>query len=73
MEALQVIRVIVPLLRSGNTGNILKAISPFLVSAELDMRLSICDVLDALSKNDLDVLLVVILSGFSIDLCFTVR
>lgn len=58
MEALQVIRVIVPLLRSGNTGNILKAISPFLVSAELDMRLSICDVLDALSKNDLDVLLV---------------
>ncbi|KAJ7955379.1 Small subunit processome component 20-like protein [Quillaja saponaria] len=58
IEAIQVIRDIIPVLGSGITTKILKSVSSLLISAELDMRLCICDLLDALAENDASVFLV---------------
>ncbi|KAE8036875.1 hypothetical protein FH972_009508 [Carpinus fangiana] len=51
-EAVQVIRDIVPMLGSNSTKKILTAVTPQLASAALDMRLSICDLLDSLAEAD---------------------
>ncbi|KAL2332603.1 hypothetical protein Fmac_013816 [Flemingia macrophylla] len=56
VEALQVIQNIVPLLGHGSTTKILSAVSPLYISAELDMRLRICDLLDSLVSSDASVL-----------------
>ncbi|XP_043723794.1 small subunit processome component 20 homolog [Telopea speciosissima] len=52
MEGLEVIRRIVPVLGSETTGKILNAISSLLIYARLDVRLSICNLLDGLAVND---------------------
>ncbi|GAV59009.1 LOW QUALITY PROTEIN: DRIM domain-containing protein, partial [Cephalotus follicularis] len=57
-EAMQVIRDIVPVLGSESTSKILNGVSSLLVSAELDMRLCICDLLDAVAKTDPSVVVV---------------
>lgn len=44
------------------TTKILNAVSPHLISVELDMRLNICDLLSALAKVDPSVLVVVLLA-----------
>lgn len=51
-EAVQVIREIVPMLGSSSTKSILDAVTLLLTSVELDMRLSICDLLDSLAEAD---------------------
>jgi hypothetical protein len=66
-EAVQVIRDIVPMLGSNSTKKILTAVTPQLASAALDMRLSICDLLDSLAEADPSVqFLVILLSLFYI-------
>ncbi|KAK9281533.1 hypothetical protein L1049_004436 [Liquidambar formosana] len=57
-KAVQVIRDIIPVLGSETTATILNSVSPLLISAEQDMRLSICDLLDGLAETDPSVLLV---------------
>ncbi|KAG6678404.1 hypothetical protein I3842_14G078800 [Carya illinoinensis] len=51
-EAVQVIREIVPVLGSDSTKKVLTAVSPLLTSVELEMRLSICHLLDSLAEAD---------------------
>ncbi|XP_015574070.2 small subunit processome component 20 homolog [Ricinus communis] len=58
VECLQVIRDIIPVLGNESTAKILNAISPLLISVELDTRLNICGLLDALAKIDPSVLFV---------------
>ncbi|XP_027334628.1 small subunit processome component 20 homolog isoform X2 [Abrus precatorius] len=55
-EALQVIQNIIPILGQGSTAKILSVVSPLYVSAELDLRLRICDLLDALVASDASLL-----------------
>ena len=64
MEALQVIRDIIPVSGSETSPKILNAVSPLLISAGLDMRLAICDLLGVLAKTDPSVLSVVIIFVF---------
>ncbi|KAM7259266.1 hypothetical protein ACFE04_015007 [Oxalis oulophora] len=52
IEAMQVIRDIVPVLGSETASKILNAVSPLLIYVELDMRLSICELLSGLAKAD---------------------
>ncbi|XP_057544903.1 uncharacterized protein LOC130824041 isoform X1 [Amaranthus tricolor] len=52
MEALQIFRDIVPALQSEVSNKIFNAISPMLISAERNLRLSICELFDALAEND---------------------
>ncbi|KAK3010833.1 hypothetical protein RJ639_012410 [Escallonia herrerae] len=52
VETLHVIQHIIPVLGNECSGKILKTVSPLLISAGLDIRLSICDLLDTLSRND---------------------
>ncbi|KAG1347740.1 hypothetical protein COCNU_06G015690 [Cocos nucifera] len=49
VEGLHVIKGVLPVLDYETSGKILKAINPLLVSAGLDLRLCICDVLDGLA------------------------
>ncbi|XP_020226475.1 small subunit processome component 20 homolog isoform X2 [Cajanus cajan] len=56
VEILQIIQNIIPILGDGNTTKILSAVSPLYISAELDMRLRICDLLDSLVSSDASVL-----------------
>ncbi|XP_057754877.1 uncharacterized protein LOC130974144 isoform X1 [Arachis stenosperma] len=56
LEVLQIIQNIAPILGDGSTAKILSALSPLYILAELDMRLRICDVLDALAASDASVL-----------------
>ncbi|KAJ1404603.1 Down-regulated-in-metastasis protein [Sesbania bispinosa] len=56
VEAFLVIQNIIPILGHGSTTKILSAVSPLYISAELDMRLRICDLLDALAASDASVL-----------------
>ncbi|XP_004492742.1 uncharacterized protein [Cicer arietinum] len=56
IEVLQVIQNIIPILGNGSTAKILGAISPLYISAELDGRLRICDLLDVLVVSDASVL-----------------
>ncbi|RHN69146.1 hypothetical protein MtrunA17_Chr3g0121561 [Medicago truncatula] len=58
IEVLQVIQNIIPILGNGSTAKILSAVSPLYISAELDMRLRICDLLDVLVASDASVLTV---------------
>ena len=64
MEALQVIRDIIPVSGSETSPKILNAVSPLLISAGLDMRLAICDLLGVLAETDPLVLSVVIIFVF---------
>ena len=52
MEALQAIQHIIPVSGNESTAKIMNAISQLLISAGLDVRMSICDLLDALAVND---------------------
>ncbi|XP_074320646.1 uncharacterized protein LOC141657349 isoform X2 [Silene latifolia] len=52
MEALQILRDLIPLLSYESTSKILNGVSPILISARLDLRLSICDLIDALAESD---------------------
>ncbi|XP_052189171.1 uncharacterized protein LOC127799294 isoform X2 [Diospyros lotus] len=54
--ALQVIQHVIPLLGSESTTGILNAVSPLLISSSLDVRISICGLLDSLSKTDASVM-----------------
>ncbi|CAJ1855344.1 unnamed protein product [Sphenostylis stenocarpa] len=56
VEALEVIQNILPTLGYGSTNKILSAVSSLYISAELDMRLRICDLLDALVASDASIL-----------------
>ncbi|CBI17281.3 unnamed protein product, partial [Vitis vinifera] len=56
VEALQVIRDIIPVSGSETSPKILNAVSPLLISAGLDMRLAICDLLGVLAETDPSVL-----------------
>ncbi|KAI4344960.1 hypothetical protein L6164_012132 [Bauhinia variegata] len=55
-EVLQVIQNFIPMIGNGSTTKILSAVSPLVISAELDMRLRICDLLDVLAAFDTSVL-----------------
>lgn len=57
---MQVIRDIVPVLGSDVTNNILNAVSPLLTSTDLDKRIFICDLLEALARADPSVHFVVL-------------
>ncbi|KAJ6298901.1 hypothetical protein OIU76_019961 [Salix suchowensis] len=52
IEYLQVVQDIIPVVGSESGSKILKAVSPLLTSVGLDVRLPICDLLDALAKSD---------------------
>ncbi|KAJ8444737.1 hypothetical protein Cgig2_030411 [Carnegiea gigantea] len=52
MEALKILKEIIPVLGCENTSKILNAVSPILISARLDVRLSVCDLCDALTESD---------------------
>ncbi|XP_027937625.1 small subunit processome component 20 homolog isoform X2 [Vigna unguiculata] len=56
VEVLQVIQNILPTLGHESTTKILSAVSPLYISAELDMRLRICDLLDALVASNTSIL-----------------
>lgn len=61
VTVLDVLQRIIPAVGTGSTKRILNAVSPLLVSVELEMRLSICHLLLELAKADPSVLPVVIL------------
>lgn len=50
--SLQIIKDIVEPLGSESSKKIVKSVSPLVISAGLDVRTSICDVLDAVAEND---------------------
>ncbi|KAG5549083.1 hypothetical protein RHGRI_014451 [Rhododendron griersonianum] len=52
VEALNVIRQMIPVVGSESTTKILNAVSPLLASVSLDVRMSVCDLLDALAGTD---------------------
>ncbi|XP_058180952.1 uncharacterized protein LOC131299427 isoform X1 [Rhododendron vialii] len=52
VEALHVIQQMIPVLGSESTTEILNAVSPLLISVSLDLRMSVCDLLDALAGTD---------------------
>lgn len=58
IEALQIIQHLIPVLGGESTPEILNAVSPLLISGGLDIRTSICDVLDALAGLDSSVMTV---------------
>lgn len=52
VKVLHVLRDIIPVAGTGSTKKVLNALSPLLAYVELDMRSSICDLLDSLAKAD---------------------
>lgn len=52
LEGLQVVKGIVAVLGHEAFGKVLQAIHPLLVTAELGLRLCICDILDGLALRD---------------------
>ncbi|XP_022722560.1 small subunit processome component 20 homolog isoform X3 [Durio zibethinus] len=58
VEAIQIIRDIIPVVGRERTTEILKAVAPLLISVKLDIRVFICDLLDALARTDSSVLVV---------------
>ncbi|PSS35668.1 Small subunit processome component like [Actinidia chinensis var. chinensis] len=56
VEALHVIRHIIPVLESESTKEILNAASLLLISVGLEVRMSICDLIDALGATDSSVI-----------------
>lgn len=61
VEALQVIRDIIPVSGSATSPRILNAVSPLLISAGLDVRLAVCDLIGVLAETDPSLLSVVII------------
>ena len=61
MEALQVVRDIIPVSGSETTPKILNAVSPLLISAGHNVRLAVCDLLGVIAETDPSVLSVVII------------
>ncbi|KAA0033350.1 U3 small nucleolar RNA-associated protein 20 [Cucumis melo var. makuwa] len=57
-DTLQVVQNVVPLLGSESTTKILKAVSPLLISVEQDLRLLVCDLINALAEVDSSILCV---------------
>ncbi|XP_031736395.1 small subunit processome component 20 homolog isoform X2 [Cucumis sativus] len=57
-NTLQVVQNVVPILRSESTTKILKAVSPLLISVEQDLRLLVCDLINALAEVDSSILCV---------------
>ncbi|KAI9195334.1 hypothetical protein LWI28_013950 [Acer negundo] len=51
-SVVKVLRDIIPVAGTESTKKILSVVSPLLVSVELDMRLCICDLLEALAEAD---------------------
>lgn len=60
---------VVPLLGSESTTKILKAVSPLLISVEQDLRLLVCDLINALAEVDSSILCVV---KFKFSICIQV-
>ncbi|KAL4289520.1 hypothetical protein GQ457_14G012480 [Hibiscus cannabinus] len=58
LEAIQVIQDIIPVLGNERTTEILNAVAPLLISSKLDIRVFICDLLEALARTDSSVLVV---------------
>ncbi|XP_021290199.1 small subunit processome component 20 homolog isoform X1 [Herrania umbratica] len=58
LDAIQVIRDIIPVLGSERTTEIINAVAPLLISVKLDIRVFICDLLEALARTDASVLVV---------------
>ncbi|KAI3979780.1 hypothetical protein MKX01_013875 [Papaver californicum] len=52
LEILKVIKGVLPKLGGETTDKILKAVAPLLLSAGVDIRLSICDILNGLALQD---------------------
>ncbi|KAI8538103.1 hypothetical protein RHMOL_Rhmol09G0076200 [Rhododendron molle] len=52
VEALHVIQQMIPVLGSESRTEILNAVSPLLISVSLDLRMTVCDLLDALAGTD---------------------
>lgn len=65
-EAVQVIRDMVPILGNEFTYKILNAVSPLLTSTDLDKRVFICDLLEAVARADPSVQFVVSCDPFSL-------
>ncbi|OMO92169.1 Down-regulated-in-metastasis protein [Corchorus capsularis] len=58
LEAIQVVRDIIPVVGTGRTTDILNAVAPLLISVKLDIRVSICDLLEVLARTDASVVVV---------------
>ncbi|OMO88554.1 Down-regulated-in-metastasis protein [Corchorus olitorius] len=58
LEAIQVLRDIIPVVGTGRTTDILNAVAPLLISVKLDIRVSICDLLEVLARIDASVVVV---------------
>ncbi|KAL8136927.1 hypothetical protein V2J09_002928 [Rumex salicifolius] len=56
MEALQILREVVPVLECDTTTIILGSLAPLLIVAKLDLRLSVCELLAALAQKDTSLL-----------------
>ncbi|KAL9232759.1 hypothetical protein vseg_007829 [Gypsophila vaccaria] len=52
MEALQILRDVVPVLSCESTSKILNGVAPLLITAKLELRSSICDLFDTLAESD---------------------
>ncbi|XP_038874757.1 LOW QUALITY PROTEIN: small subunit processome component 20 homolog [Benincasa hispida] len=57
-DTLQIVQNVVPILGSGSTTKILKAVSPLLIFVEQDLRLLVCDLINALAEVDSSILCV---------------
>lgn len=57
-DTLQVVQNVVPILGTESTTKILKAVSPLLISVEQDLRLLVCDLINALAEVDSSILCV---------------
>ncbi|OMO49638.1 Down-regulated-in-metastasis protein [Corchorus capsularis] len=58
LEAIQVVRDIIPVVGTGRTTDILNAVAPLLIFVKLDIRVSICDLLEVLARTDASVVVV---------------
>ncbi|TYJ14812.1 hypothetical protein E1A91_A10G142700v1 [Gossypium mustelinum] len=58
LKAIQVIQDIIPVLGNERTPEILNAVAPLLVYAKLDIRVLICNLLEALARTNSSVLVV---------------
>lgn len=63
LEGLHVLKGILPVVGSESSGKILEAIHPLLVSAGLELRLCICDILNRLVLIDPSLAFVVMITA----------
>jgi U3 small nucleolar RNA-associated protein 20 len=61
VDILQIIQHVVKVVGSESSEKIITSVSPLLTSAGLEVRVAVCDVLNALSESDISVLAVVYL------------